>query len=146
MVPDYSLAYYILPENIREYTVITGPEVEALYGYGIRYVIDVRTKGMDVNQPRRPYDNPVSIGKLAVSKEFYMPVYDTEEKKRDPIPDLRKTILWKPDLEFDENGTAEVVFYNGDRYTRIRCILEGITSDGIPVHAEHLYDVTLTRE
>jgi hypothetical protein len=32
MVPDYSYAYYILPENIKAYTVISGPEVEALYG------------------------------------------------------------------------------------------------------------------
>jgi hypothetical protein len=146
MVPDYSYAYYILPENIEEYTVISGPEVEALYGYGIRYVIDVQTKAIDANQPRRPWDNPVSIPKLAMAKEFYSPVYDTEAKKRSPVPDLRKTIHWEPELQFDENGVAEILFYNGDRYTRVRCVLEGITGEGIPVHAEHYYNVTLTRE
>jgi hypothetical protein len=81
-----------------------------------------------------------------MANEFYSPVYETEAKKRSPVPDLRKTIHWEPELQFDENGVAEILFYNGDRYTRVRCVLEGITGEGIPVHAEHYYNVTLTRE
>jgi hypothetical protein len=146
MVPDYSYAYHILPEQIEEYTVIRGPEVQALYGYGIEYVIDVKTKPFSDREASRRWENPVRIEKFAIAKEFYKPLYDTEEKRKSTIPDLRKTIHWEPELHLREDGTAELIFYNGDRYTRIRCILEGITEEGIPVHAEHYYNVTLTRE
>jgi hypothetical protein len=146
MVPDYSYAYHILPEQIEEYTVIRGPEVQALYGYGIEYVIDVKTKPFSEREINRKWQNPVRIEKLAIVKEFYKPLYDTEEKRKSTIPDLRKTIHWEPELHFREDGTAELKFFNGDRYTRIKCILEGITEEGIPVHAEHYYDVALTRE
>jgi len=146
MVPDYGYAYFIRPENIVSFTVVSGPEVQALYGSGLYYVIDVTTKDLSERSSIRKWKNPVNIDKFAVVKEFYKPVYDTEEKRRDVIPDLRKTIHWDPKLQFDEDGSAEIKFYNGDRYTRIRCTLEGITEEGIPVRSEHFYDVTLQRE
>jgi hypothetical protein len=31
-----------------------------------------------------------------MANEFYSPVYETEAKKRSPVPDLRKTIHWEP--------------------------------------------------
>jgi hypothetical protein len=145
-IPDYSYAYNIKPEQVAEYTVIRGPEVQALYGYGIEYVIDVKTKPLSEQEVSRRRENPVRIEKFAVAKEFYRPVYDTDEKRSSTIPDLRKTIHWEPELHLAEDGTAQVQFYNGDRYTRIRCILEGITGDGIPVQAEHFYEVMLTGE
>jgi hypothetical protein len=145
-VPDYSYAYTILPEEISEYTVITGMDVQGLYGWGVDYVIDVKTKPSSLRPESWKQKNPVNIKKFAIAKEFYNPVYDTEEKQRSSIPDLRKTILWEPELQLEEDGTAEIKFYNGDRYTLIKCVLEGITEEGIPVHAEHYYDVTLTRE
>jgi hypothetical protein len=145
-VPDYSYAYTILPEEISEYTVIEGPDVQALYGWGIEYIIDVKTKPSSERGESWKWKNPVNIEKFAVAKEFYNPVYDTEEKRSSFIPDLRKTILWEPELQLEEDGTAEIKFYNGDRYTRIKCVLEGITEEGVPVHAEQYYDVTLTRE
>jgi hypothetical protein len=145
-IPDYSYAYSILPDEISEYTVMVGPDVQALYGWGIEYVIDIKTNTLSQRPQSWKWKNPVNIKKFAIAKEFYNPVYDTEEKRRSSIPDLRKTILWEPELQFEENGTAEIKFYNGDRYTRIKCILEGITEEGIPVHAEHFYEVTLTRE
>ena len=146
MIPDYTYAYYIKPEQIAEYTVISGPEVQALYGYRIEYIIDVKTKPFSERKESRKWENPVRIEKYAVSKEFYKPVYDTEEKRSSTIPDLRKTIHWEPELRLAEDGTANIRFYNGDRYTRIRCTLEGITEDGIPVRADYFYDVTLTGE
>ncbi len=145
-VPDYSYAYYILPEDIEEYHVIRGPEVQALYGFGVEFVIDVTLKPFSQRSAARKWNNPVAIEKLAVSKEFYKPLYDTEERRKSQIPDLRKTIHWEPELSLDEEGRTEIKFYNGDRYTRIRCVLEGITEEGIPVHSEYFYEVSLTRQ
>ncbi len=145
-VPDYSYAFSIPPEEIQEYTIIRGPEAEALYGNLVEFVIDVKLKPFSERSGGRKWNNPVTIEKFAVVKEFYAPHYDTEEKRRSTIPDLRKTIHWEPDLHLDETGSAEVLFYNGDRYTRIKCVLEGITEEGIPIHSEHFYDVSLTRQ
>lgn len=57
---------------------------------------------------------------------FYKPVYETEEAKASPIPDLRTTIHWEPTVMTDENGVAVVEFYNADRDNRIRITVEGL--------------------
>lgn len=84
--------------------------------------------------------------RFVISKKFYKTSYKTPADRYSSIPDLRKTIHWEPDLEIDEEGTAVVRFYNGDRYTRIKCILEGITDLGTPVYGEYFYNVSLMRE
>lgn len=145
MIPDYGYAHNIRPEEIESYTVVTGQEVQALYGYGIMYVIDVKTKPLS-GRPNSNWINPLTISDFSVTKEFYKPRYDTDELRYSSVPDLRKTIHWEPDLQFGENGEATVTFYNGDRYTQIKCVVEGITEEGVPVHAEHIYRVSLTRE
>jgi hypothetical protein len=145
MIPDYNYAHNIRPEEIESYTVVTGQEVQALYGYGIMYVIDVKTKSIS-GRPNSIWDNPQTISDFSITKEFYKPRYDTEIRRYSSVPDLRKTIHWEPDLQFDEDGVATVSFYNGDRYTNIKCVVEGITGEGIPVHAEHFYKVSLSRE
>lgn len=145
-VPDYAYAMHLHPQNIQELNIIWGMEVQGWFGLEVSCIIDIKTKPVseriDFNIPI----NPVNIKRFAVTREFYKPVYDTEEKRKDMLPDLRKTIHWEPDVWFTEDGIAAIKFYNGDRYTRIRCILEGITEEGIPVHAEHTYNVSLTRE
>lgn len=94
--------------------------------------------------PRR--SNSLVLPKLAMPKEFYKPLYDTEAKRYSQVPDLRKTIHWEPDVELDENGEATITFYNGDRYTRMHCILEGVAEDGTPVRGEARYNVYTVRE
>lgn len=145
-VPDYTWVNTIDPRDIESYTVVRGAEVQALYGFGIEYVIDVDLKPSSERNPVKEFYNPVRIKKFELSKEFYQPLYDTEFKRKSTFPDLRKTILWMPDVVLEEDGETFIRYYNGDRYTRIRCVLEGITNDGIPVHTEHLYEVSITRE
>lgn len=94
--------------------------------------------------PRRR--NSVILPKLATAREFYRPRYDTEAKKHSSVPDLRKTIHWEPRVTLDEHGEATITYYNGDRYTRVSCILEGISDKGIPVHSESSYNVYTIRE
>jgi len=62
-------------------------------------------------------------------KTFYMPKYETEKQKNDPVPDLRSTIHWEPNIITDENGQATFSFYNADRPNRIRITVEGINSN-----------------
>jgi len=141
----YSWVSHISPNEIDKLYFIKGPETQYFGMFMPEVIVSLKLKKFDPADSQGYYYNKHVIENFMVTKEFYQPVYDTEEKRRSTIPDLRKTIHWEPELQFDEDGTATVKFYNGDRYTRIKCILEGITEDGIPVHAEHFYDVTLTR-
>ena len=88
----------------------------------------------------------VMLAKLSMSKEFYRPSYATDAQRYSQVPDLRKTLHWEPEVLLDENGEASVTFYNGDRYTRVSCILEGITKEGVPIHGETGYNIYTVRE
>ena len=59
-------------------------------------------------------------------KEFYAPKYDTPKKLNDPVPDLRTTIYWNANIITDENGEANVTFYNADRNNPIKIRIEGV--------------------
>ena len=108
-------------------------------------VIDIKLKPLNERKTHRLWENTVVIPAFAVAKEFYKPIYDTGEKRNSQIPDLRKTIHWEPDVTFNRNGTATITFYNGDRYTRVSCILQGIDDRGVPVYGECRYSVNLER-
>lgn len=67
----------------------------------------------------------------SVCEDFYSPDYSTR-----PLPgtkDFRRTLLWLPEVQFDENGKAEIRLYNNGKHTGISVELEGITADGKPV-------------
>jgi len=152
---DYLYAKYLHPKDIKSLFVVYFPETQnmAMYSGGTSRVshvpkvivtvyTDPESRGMDDNDTR----NIVKLPEIQMTKEFYKPVYDTDEKRRSQVPDFRKTIHWEPDLRFNEDGIATVKFYNGDRYTRIKCIMEGVSTEGIPVYSEYGYNVSLIRE
>jgi hypothetical protein len=62
---------------------------------------------------------------------FYAPQYETLETKQSPIPDLRTTIFWKPDVVIsDEQEEAVFEFYTSDFPTSYSVVIEGLTADG----------------
>jgi hypothetical protein len=89
--------------------------------------------------------NRKALPKYSFTKEFYKPVYNTQKKKEDPKPDLRKTIHWEPEVQLDSTGRATVTFYNADQYTNIKCILQGISDEGIPAYGETGYEVSFMK-
>jgi len=101
---------------------------------------------MEGNLQQYKNANRKKLQEYTLKKEFYSPVYDTEKKKEDPMPDLRKTIHWEPHLNLDSTGRATVTFYNADRYARIKCILQGISDKGIPAYGETNYEVFFMKE
>lgn len=66
--------------------------------------------------------------------EFYSPQYDTIQKKGSPVPDLRTTLFWKPDVKTDTNGHATFTFYTSDNADKLSIIVEGITDKGEMIH------------
>jgi hypothetical protein len=134
------------PEVIENIYVTIG--IEPFMVYGSRVVVYIET---DIEKFRaKMYENKIQnsriIPGLQIYKEFYSPKYETQEEKKNPKPDLRKTVYWNPDVKISKDGKALVSFYNSDRYGKINCVLEGMTDSGVPVYGETTYSVATYRE
>jgi hypothetical protein len=66
----------------------------------------------------------------AYQAEFYQPKYDVEQVKNSPVPDLRTTIAWIPELKTDAEGNANCWFYTADRPAAYNITIEGIDNGG----------------
>jgi len=76
--------------------------------------------------------NQAKISPLGYSlpAEFYIPKYQVEDNRQDPLPDLRSTIFWKPNVKSDASGVADVFFYTADSQGPFTIIAEGVTPAG----------------
>lgn len=78
--------------------------------------------------------NQVLAGYTPV-KEFYSPAYaETQLNKTDP--DLRRTLLWQPDIQTGGVSAVRIAFYNNDISKSLRITLEGMAADGRLIHVE----------
>jgi len=80
------------------------------------------------------------------TREFYSPKYITEKEKNDPVPDLRTTLFWQANVVTDENGQAEISFYNADRPNRIQVTVEGVDTQSRIGFSQILYQVSERRQ
>jgi len=76
------------------------------------------------------YDSP---------RVFYSPRYDPANQSYNP--DLRTTLLWKPDISLKTGKDLLLKYYNADNTSPIQIIVEGITSTGIPVTSTTEYEI-----
>jgi len=81
--------------------------------------IDYFNKRGRVRPSLRGFQEPV---------RFYSPSY-TPEYISSLRPDYRPTLLWNPELRF-ENGKADIGFYTSDQLARYVVFVEGITNGG----------------
>jgi hypothetical protein len=65
-------------------------------------------------------------------REFYSPVYDTEDRIHSPVPDFRNLLFWAPDLKTGPDGIQRVTFYGSDLPGKFGILVQGLTPDGIP--------------
>jgi hypothetical protein len=64
-----------------------------------------------------------------IPKEFYSPVYETEEDKTKGV-DVRSTLYWNPEFKTDETGVVKFNIYNNDRSESFRVTVQGIDQWG----------------
>ncbi len=67
---------------------------------------------------------------LQVRREFYSPVYDTEQKRSSNFPDFRNVLCWSPDIRTDSSGKNKLNFYASDIPGKYAVIVEGLSPDG----------------
>ena len=139
---DYYMINDLNPANFEYFYVVMGIDAELIYGGSVAAIIKMK-KNSNVRSDSF-VKNPVKISRPQLYKEFYNPKYDKD--KNLSIPDLRKTIYWNPTVKTDENGEALVTFYNAQRITKIKCVVQGMTEEGIPVYGEAFYKVVRDQE
>jgi len=110
----------------------------AIFGLrGGNGVVSITTKrGGSGKQIERKVFNRQLLSPLGFQKpvEFYSPKYDTQELRFGPIPDLRTTIFWKPDIITSPDGKASFEFYTSDFNTTYTVVIEGISDKGDIIH------------
>lgn len=75
-----------------------------------------------------PHATVLDYEGLQLNREFYSPVYDTEEKSSSRIPDFRNLLYWSPDI--NPQGKDAVSFYTSDLPGKYVGIVQGITANG----------------
>ena len=71
---------------------------------------------------------------FAYPAEFYKPDY-SQQTPPEPT-DYRRTLYWNPDITLDENGEANITFYNNSRQTTLSIEAEGQAADGTLLWSE----------
>ena len=112
--------------------------------YGIRGsngVISIITKTVkEVTFKPETYSITANISGFDSPRIFYSPKHKAGYQP-EQIQDNRSTLYWFPDIKVNINQDYSLKFYNADKSATYNIIVEGITSDGIPLTGQIQYDV-----
>lgn len=67
---------------------------------------------------------------LQYHREFYSPVYETQEQVSSRLPDFRNVLYWSPDVKTDTQGKTKISFYSSDRKGKYLVVLQGMNTEG----------------
>ncbi len=94
-------------------------------------------------------DFPLNAGELAVKfdglqreREFYSPVYNSDEQIKNHLPDVRNVLYWSPKIKTGADGKTSFNFYTSDITGKFACLIQGITADGLAGSSIITFDVT----
>jgi hypothetical protein len=74
-------------------------------------------------------DRFIVLDGYAIPEDFYHPDY-SKHKLPEGQTDYRRTLYWNPNLKLNEEGEANVTFYNNSRQTTLSIEAEGQAQDG----------------
>ncbi len=67
---------------------------------------------------------------------FYEPKYEYFSIRNKPLPDIRSTITFVPEVKTGPTGKALFSFYMADKLTVYNIVVEGLSADGVPCRHE----------
>jgi hypothetical protein len=67
---------------------------------------------------------------LQYQREFYSPVYETQDQISSRLPDFRNVLYWSPGIHTDAQGKAEINFFTSDLKGKYIAVLQGMNADG----------------
>lgn len=69
---------------------------------------------------------------LQLLREFYSPVYETDDQLRSHLPDFRNVLHWEPGILLKRNTAFKTSFYTSDLPGRYAVVVQGLSSGGTP--------------
>jgi hypothetical protein len=78
---------------------------------------------------------------LQLQREFYSPVYDTEQAAKSRMPDFRSLLYWAPEINTSASGKNQLSFYTSDQTGKYIGIVQGITAEGDAASQYFNFDV-----
>lgn len=128
------------PQTISTIGVVHSAEELTRYGVlGRNGIVIVETSVPKQDRHVPSGKSTLMIKGLNEEITFNSPKY--AEHSRGRIPDLRICLYWNPNVIVDGSNAAKIRFYAGDDTGRYVVKIEGLTSDGLPVHAEKTFIV-----
>jgi hypothetical protein len=75
-------------------------------------------------------------------REFFSPVYETNEQKISRLPDSRNLLYWSPNVNTDSAGKAKIEFYTSDQPGDYIIQVQGLNKDGLCGSTSLMFHVT----
>jgi hypothetical protein len=123
---DEVRSVYISEDNSAWKSTLTLPELEPFHPVTVYIYKD--HQGNKWERMRKGVRSIVIEG-FDVPETFESPDY----KVLPSIPDYRRTLYWNPNVKTDENGLADIVFYNNRDCRQLVISAEGFTKEGLPI-------------
>jgi hypothetical protein len=115
------------------------------YYYGgltIEGIINLSTANGDLGGLNiDPHALVVDYEGLELQREFYSPLYETEEKAKSRIPDFRDLLYWAPNVILDTKAKSNLSFYTSDQTGNYMVVVQGMTEDGAPMSKNFTFSV-----
>lgn len=78
---------------------------------------------------------------LQYDREFYSPVYETQEQISSRQPDFRNVLYWSPRIQTNAEGKADVNFFTSDLKGKYIVVFQGMNGDGRAGEASISFEV-----
>jgi len=78
---------------------------------------------------------------LEVRRQFYSPVYDTEQAQDSRIPDFRDVLFWEPYITTQTQGKNNLSFYTSDKTGQYIGVIQGLTATGEAGSSSFIFNV-----
>ncbi len=109
---------------------------------GANGVISIITRTGDRLTTYQPVNNSVNVKFYGYNapRIFYSPLHNPKIES-EYNPDLRTTLFWKPDISLKTGKDLLLKYFNTDNSSKICLVIEGITTNGIPIFEKINYEV-----
>jgi len=94
----------------------------------------------EIEWPVPSHSSKINFSGYNEPRIFYSPRHHTKLES-DYKPDLRTTLYWEPNIKVENNKEVLLNYFNADNPSKVKVIVEGITTAGIPVTGKTEYEV-----
>ncbi|AMR32598.1 hypothetical protein A0256_14780 [Mucilaginibacter sp. PAMC 26640] len=78
---------------------------------------------------------------MQYQREFYSPLYETDEQQKSRLPDFRNLLFWSPEIKTGTATPNSVSFYTSDQTGKYFGIVQGITANGDAASQSFTFEV-----